>query len=173
MWVDGRRAPWASPLGNVGFAGVVPEEMMVIPPDVVSSGAVVYRKEEGAPVYLLLRYTARHWDFPKGHMEEGETELETARREVQEETGIDDLLFIPGYRRTIRYSYRSRSGRVRKMVVYYVARTKTPRDDVRLSHEHIGYTWCSYHEALRQLTYKNAKQVLETSHHFLLKQGVP
>lgn len=146
---------------------------MVSPPDVVSCGAVVYRKEDDAPVYLLLQYTARHWDFPKGHMEAGETETGTTRREVLEETGIDDLLFIPEFRRTIRYAYRHRGGQVRKMVVYRVARTQVPRDAVRLSHEHIGFDWHPYEDALRRLTYKNARSVLEKAHQFILKQGVP
>jgi bis(5'-nucleosidyl)-tetraphosphatase len=146
---------------------------MVSPPDVISCGAVVYRKEGSDPVYLLLQYTARHWDFPKGHMEEGESEEQTTRREVQEETGITDLVFIPGFRRTIRYSYSHRRGRVRKMVVYALAKTQAPRDAVVLSHEHIGFGWYTYQDAMRQLTYKNARIVLERAHQFLLKQGIP
>lgn len=142
-------------------------------PDVISCGAVVYRNEDDSPIYLLLRYQATHWDFPKGHMEKGETEKETTRREVQEETGIEDLLFLPGFRRTIRYTYRHRQGPVTKQVVYRIARTQTAREQVRLSHEHIDFAWLPYEKAKRRLTYKNAQGVLDQAHQHLLKQGVP
>jgi 8-oxo-dGTP pyrophosphatase MutT (NUDIX family) len=58
---------------------------------------VVYKIENGATFFLLV-YSARNkeWGFPKGHIEEGETDKETARREIFEETGIQDLTFIDG-----------------------------------------------------------------------------
>ena len=141
-------------------------------PDVVSCGAVVYRKaEDGQPQYLLLQYGAKHWDFPKGHMEAGETEEQTTRRETQEETGIEDLVFIPGFRKVIRYAYRSRQRLVRKMVVFRLAKTQT--EAVVLSHEHIGFEWLPSKRAMSRLTFKNAKKILQEAHHVLLKEGVP
>ncbi len=142
-------------------------------PDVVSCGAVVYRRTPDGPSYILLQYGARHWDFPKGHVEEGETEERTTVRETEEETGITDLRFIPGFRQVIRYSYRHGEQRVRKEVVYRLARTQSPPEAVRLSDEHIGFAWLSYKEAMRSLTFHNAKRVLQAAHHHLLKQGVP
>ncbi|MDZ4384915.1 MAG: NUDIX domain-containing protein, partial [Candidatus Moranbacteria bacterium] len=57
-----------------------------------SVGAVVFRKKEtGGKEFLLLHYPSGHWDFPKGHIESGETEEGTLRREVEEETGLKDL----------------------------------------------------------------------------------
>jgi len=56
-------------------------------PRVKSCGAVVYR-ENAQVKYLLLHYGGAHWDFVKGEMEEDESEEETARRELEEETGI-------------------------------------------------------------------------------------
>lgn len=50
-----------------------------------SAGAVIINDKK----VLLLHYSSGHWDFPKGHIEKGETELETAKREVKEETGLD------------------------------------------------------------------------------------
>ena len=58
-----------------------------------SAGAVVFRKEK-EPLYLLLHYEAKHWDFPKGHVEENESDNETVKREVEEETGIKDIEII-------------------------------------------------------------------------------
>lgn len=141
--------------------------------DVVSCGAVVYRKTPHGPQYLLLQYGAKHWDFPKGHMEEGETEEQTTIRETQEETGIADLVFIPGFRKVIRYSYRSRGATVRKVVIYRIARTGIKEADVVLSHEHIGYEWWDYGKATSRLTFRNAKRILQEGHHHILKEGVP
>ena len=61
-----------------------------------SAGAIIFRTENGIKYYLLLHYAPSEpgkrgqWGFAKGHVEEGETEEETARREVAEETGIKD-----------------------------------------------------------------------------------
>ena len=55
-----------------------------------SCGAIVYRKYHGNTEILLIKHiNSGHWSFPKGHVEEGETEEETAKREIMEETGID------------------------------------------------------------------------------------
>lgn len=53
-----------------------------------SCGAIVFRRDHGKLLYLVLQHTAGHWSFPKGHIEEGETETETAQREILEESGL-------------------------------------------------------------------------------------
>ena len=72
-----------------------------------SAGALIFRIENNIPYYLLLHYPSGHWEFAKGHVEEGETEEQTVKREVQEETGISDLIIIPGFREYIKYSFRN------------------------------------------------------------------
>ena len=63
--------------------------------DEISAGAVLYLKDEGPEIkYLILNYSYGHWDFPKGNIEAGETELETVFREIAEETGIKDVQII-------------------------------------------------------------------------------
>lgn len=58
-----------------------------------SCGALVYRKYHGNTEILLIKHlNSGHWSFPKGHVEEGETEVETAIREIKEETGIDVMI---------------------------------------------------------------------------------
>ena len=56
-----------------------------------SVGSVIYRRENGKILFLLLHYVSGHWDFVKGHKEKDETDLETLKRETFEETGIKDL----------------------------------------------------------------------------------
>ena len=53
-----------------------------------SAGAVLFRRDGNTPLFLLLHYTAGHWDFPKGNVEEGEEDRATVTREIKEETGI-------------------------------------------------------------------------------------
>ena len=56
-----------------------------------SAGAVVVYRPDAGPRYLLIHDAHGNWGFPKGHVEAGETLLDTARREVREETGVDEV----------------------------------------------------------------------------------
>jgi 8-oxo-dGTP pyrophosphatase MutT (NUDIX family) len=129
-----------------------------------SAGAVLFR-EDDIRLYLLLHYQAKHWDFPKGNIEEGEEELDTVRREVKEETGIDDIIIIDGFKRISEYYYKRAGRLVHKQVVFYLA--KTNQKEVRLSYEHIGYEWLPYKEAYDRLTFKNSKRILADAEEFL------
>ena len=137
-----------------------------------SSGAVVFYMEEGIPEpeYLLLHYTAGHWDFPKGNIEPGENEKQAALREIREETGITDVEFVDGFRMKIEYRYRQGKRLVLKEVVLFLAQTHTRQ--VILSHEHIGFAWRNYQNAMQQLTYLNAKNLLSSARTFLQKRSL-
>ena len=131
-----------------------------------SCGIVVFREENGVRLYLVLHYTERHWDLPKGHVEKGETEEETARRETAEETGIRQLEFLPGFHHTISYTFKRAGKNIPKDVVFFLA--KTDEKEVKLSDEHIGFAWLPYNAALRRITYPNARSVLEYAEDALL-----
>lgn len=132
----------------------------------VSAGAVIFKRNKEIE-YLLLRYESGHWDFPRGAIEKGETEKETAVRETQEETGISDLAFIPGFRNKIFWFYKKEGRTIYKEAIFYLAETKTA--DVKLSLEHVDSKWLPYEEAMEQITFKNGKVVLEKAHEFLMK----
>jgi len=135
-----------------------------------SAGAVLFYTADWKLIeYLILHYEAGHWDFPKGAIEEGETELDTVRREVWEETGISGIEIVPGFRKTIQYFYRKAGQLVRKTVIFYLARA--PTKEVTLSYEHVGYAWLDYENALRRLTFKTAKETLREAHEYLLKNS--
>jgi bis(5'-nucleosidyl)-tetraphosphatase len=125
--------------------------------DEKSCGIVLFR-EDGQRLYLLLHYEEGHWDFPKGHVEEGESEHETAARETVEETGIADLDFITGFRERTEYSYKREGRLMRKEVFYFLARTGG--EVVELSDEHTGFEWLPYEEALGRITYENSREIL-------------
>lgn len=135
-----------------------------------SGGVVFYMDGLAEPEYLLLHYTAGHWDFPKGNIEAGENEKQAALREIQEETGITDIELINDFRIPIKYRYRHGGRLVQKEVVLFLAKTHTKQ--VMLSHEHIGFAWKNHQDAMKQLTYSNAKKLLSAAKDFLKQHSL-
>lgn len=123
-----------------------------------SAGAVIYRYGGAGPSFLLLNYPSGHWDFAKGKIERGETELQAAVRETAEETGICDLRFADGFEQAIEYDFEHRGVPVHKQVVFFLAETRT--EGVELSDEHVGYAWMSFEEARKKVTFESARAVL-------------
>jgi len=130
-----------------------------------SAGAVIVRKEK-EPLFLLI-CNKGNWDFPKGNIEKGEKELDTVKREVKEETGIDDIKIIGGFREVISYYYKRDGKLVSKDVIFYLAVTKTK--DVVLSYEHEDYKWLTYEEAYNHLSFENSRRVLKKAREALKK----
>ena len=131
-----------------------------------SSGAVVFRRK-GKKLLFLLIFSRKNkrWGFPKGHLEAGETEKETAIREIREETGLTDLSFIPGFREEDIYpaiSKRSphRGKKIEKHSVYFLAQTKTA--SVHVDSTEIGdYAWIDNDAACAMLAFSRSKEILE------------
>lgn len=123
-----------------------------------SAGIVLFRKEESKILFLLLHYPSGHWDFVKGKMEQGESTHQTAIRETKEETGITDIVFVENFEEWIQYNFKYQGELVQKKVVFFLAETKTK--EVKISHEHSGYTWLDYNSSMEKTTFDNAKTVL-------------
>jgi len=141
-----------------------------------SAGAVIFREKEGKNFYLLLHYPGAshrskkdYWDFPKGHIEKGETEKEALTREIFEETGIKDIQILEGFKKTIKYFFRWQGKTILKFVVFYLVKTK--EEEVKISFEHIGFEWLPFKEALERLTHKTAREVLEEAHNFIIQNN--
>lgn len=127
----------------------------------------MFREENGEKLFLLLHYPSGHWDLPKGHCEKGETEHETAGRELLEETGISDIEFIEEFRLPISYTYRRNKKLSNKQVVFFLG--KSSSKDVKLSFEHQNFVWLPYEKSLDKLTFDNAKNLLKKAKIFLEK----
>jgi len=132
-----------------------------------SSGIVLFLEKPEGNRFLLLNYPTGHWDFIKGKIEQGETEHQTAVRETKEETGISDLEFFDGFKENINYNFQYEGELIYKEVVFFLAKTKT--ETVMVSHEHLGYTWLDYKNAIEKTTYQNAKDVLSKANDLLQK----
>ncbi|EKE19118.1 MAG: hypothetical protein ACD_9C00128G0001 [uncultured bacterium] len=136
-----------------------------------SVGGVIYRENKGKPLFLLVQYRSWQWDFPKGHVEEGETEEQTLRREVFEETGISDLEILPNFRSSVRYFYvakgnekkeRRDQGRgiyIFKNAVYFAV--KTTEEDVKIDFENKDFVWLSYEDTYKKLKNSGSKKVIQ------------
>ena len=94
----------------------------------------------------------------KGKMEKNETTHETAIRETKEETGITDIVFVENFEEWIEYNFKYQGELVQKKVVFFLAETKT--EEIKISHEHSGYTWMDYNASMEKTTFDNAKTVL-------------
>jgi bis(5'-nucleosidyl)-tetraphosphatase len=130
-----------------------------------SAGVLVFRATKTGRKYLLLNY-GRHWDFPKGHVEPGEDLLQTALRELEEETGINDVQVFPGFSHEIKYFFRDKKKQlIHKTVWFGLAETRSTR--VRLSDEHIGSEFLDFQPAVKRLTYAAAKSLLRHAEEFL------
>lgn len=121
-----------------------------------SCGAIVYRKHHGNTEILLIKHVnSGHWSFPKGHVECGETEVETATREIKEETGID-VIIDPTFRETVSYSPKKDT---QKVVVYFIAKAKT-FDYCPQEEEIADIKWVEIGHALSILTYENDRSIV-------------
>lgn len=129
-----------------------------------SCGVIIFHKGLERE-YLILHYSEGHWDFPKGHVEIGEDEKQTALRELREETGIAEVSFQEGFREKIDYFYTRGGRKYHKNVYFYLAGTR--EKEVKLSHEHINYRWLPYKEAQKLVTHENAKELLRKAEEFL------
>ena len=104
---------------------------------------------------LLIQHLKGHWDIPKGHMEAGETEQETAVREVKEETGVD-VEIISDKKSTLEYTVEN--GNL-KEVVYFIAK-KIGGEEKAQETEVSEIRWLAFDEAVEMLTYDNSKELL-------------
>lgn len=122
-----------------------------------SCGAVIYRINEKNDIKILLvkNHNGKCWTFPKGHIESGENEQQTALREIKEETGLNVEL-VPGFRQT---SYYRPFGRVHKTAVFFLA--KAEKSVVSMQQSEIDYyLWVSIDEAMKMCCHENDTNIL-------------
>jgi 8-oxo-dGTP pyrophosphatase MutT (NUDIX family) len=130
-----------------------------------SCGAVVMRTVDRQMQVLVIHQVQGHWGFPKGHVEEEETEEQTAVREIHEETGLK-VSFEKGFRKTVQYSpYPG----VIKEVVYFLAYPRGGAPKVQKD-EVIEQEWVSLVQAMALLTYNTSADVLKDAVAFMKKK---
>lgn len=131
-----------------------------------SCGAVVHRERSGVREYLIIRHNGGHWSFPKGHMESGENEVQTAMREILEETGLHTEINTD-FRSVVTYS--PKVGVV-KDVVFFLA-TVTGGTEHAQEEEIAQLEWLPFETACATVTFPTDTGVLEAAEEFLRKKA--
>ena len=93
----------------------------------ISSGAIIFRREGKEIYFLLLHFVHGHWGFARGGVESGEDYIETAQREIREETGLvkEDLNFIPKFQTNAQYYFQGYNGKlIQKENILFLAETE-------------------------------------------------
>ena len=129
-----------------------------------SCGAVIFRKAEEWNVLLIRHAKGRHISFPKGHVEPGEMESQTAEREVREETGLT-LRVDRRFRAENRYNIRPDT---QKLVVIFAALTE--QAEITPQPEEIAEAfWLPVEEAAARLTYERDRKIMRDAYAHILK----
>ncbi len=126
-----------------------------------SCGCIVFNEDNKV---LLVKMNQGHWSFPKGHVEEGETEFQTALRETKEETNVDCEI-VEGFREVVNYSpYPG----IIKDVIFFVAKAKKSKLSRQV--EEIAKTeYFTYSEAENLITFDNDRDLLYKAYVFIKK----
>ena len=126
-----------------------------------SAGGVVFRRgADGQVRFLLIRDSYKNWGFPKGHLEAAEPPADAARREVAEETGLQELI-LHGPIKVIDWYFRFRGKTIHKYCHFFLFES---RHGEPVPEEAEGITACVWHprdEAAKAVSYDNARDVLQ------------
>ena len=124
-----------------------------------SVGAIVVNQ---GGLYLLLNRADKNgdfWEFPKGHQLEDEKDIETLKRELKEETGIEKFELIENFVEKNEY-VSSSTGNTRIILLYLI---KVPNDKIIVSQEHKGYVWATFDDALTKLNHNTWREILTST----------
>jgi bis(5'-nucleosidyl)-tetraphosphatase len=122
-------------------------------------------------LFLLVHQTAGHWGFPKGHKEKDESPMVAAKRELSEETGIEDCEILDPLPIVEHYRFEKDATITEKTVSYFLGIVDNQATEVpqEFKSEVSEMKWFSYPQALETLTFKEAKEVLKKAADLLSK----
>jgi 8-oxo-dGTP pyrophosphatase MutT (NUDIX family) len=118
----------------------------------------VYNTEN--PLFLLVKHKSGHWGFPKGHVEGGETEEETAIREVKEEVGLFNYEIVDNFKYCQTYAfYRKDIGKIVKEAIFFIGILNN-KEKLNIQEEELtDYGWFSYEEAIEKIPFESNKKM--------------
>ncbi|MEK7506936.1 MAG: NUDIX domain-containing protein [Patescibacteria group bacterium] len=134
-----------------------------------SYGATPVFRENGRYLILLVKHQAGHWAFPKGHLKSGESRSATAKRELQEETGLEDFDFDEKTNFIEHYSFEREGKLYEKEIIYYpvFARDKTITPPDKFKEEISECRWVTFDEALKLAQFDSTREVIRKVEEYL------
>jgi len=139
--------------------------------DIKAAGAILFAGRK-APRFLLLQASKhREWGPPKGHADGKEKDVETALREVEEETGLGKLSFVPGFRRALTYTVERRGKARQKEVVLFLCELNSERPNVTLSKEHVAWRMATIKDVERLVAHDDIRAIFDEADEFI--RGMP
>jgi 8-oxo-dGTP diphosphatase len=128
-----------------------------------SAGGVVFRRRGDAKEILLIKDHVGNWALPKGHIDSGEDAQTAAQREVAEETGLEHTNVV-GRLPSSEYWFKQGGELIKKKVSYFLLEALCPEELELQREEGIEQSeWVPVEEAVRTLSYKNTRHVLEAA----------
>lgn len=125
-----------------------------------TAGGIVFRRnKEGAIEILLIQDAKNRWTIPKGHIEEGETAQQTARREIGEEAGLTSVDML-GWLGKIHFRYRRVDRLVLMTTQIYLVRAKGDTNAIQKEEWMNGIKWFPFHEALDMIEYEDIGKLM-------------
>ena len=128
-----------------------------------SCGVILYTYVLGKRYYLLIQSKDDIFSFPKGHIEENETEKECAIRECFEETSIHPVL-QPFFKKIIYYNLPNGN---HKEVIFFLGKYENEEPKHNVGFENYDYNLVPYDKAYQLLTFDNLKNILVEAENFL------
>ena len=128
----------------------------------MSMGVIVFYRFPRSVKYLIIKHKKGHWAFPKGHPEKGETKLETALRELEEETGVSKINLLK--KRILlkeQYKFTDKKGvKILKKVNYFIAEAKNKKVKLDLK-EVTDFKWATLKAGLVKITFNESKSIFK------------
>jgi len=124
-----------------------------------TSGGIIWRRNDTGIEILLIQDAKDRWTIPKGHIEPGETAVQTARREIGEEAGLHNVE-MQGWLGKIHFRYRRLDKLVLMTTQIYLVKALGDTNAIQKEEWMNDIKWFSFHDALDEIEYEHIAKLM-------------